>query len=161
MFNAGSLFEYRSHPYMKVLPIWMRIDSAAADLIAECRFFMGDRCSINPVKKDHVPQMVATIQSGLLNNNFIIIDYGGYKNYTTNQWVKIDTNLLVEQIESLIWNEKQDNYDPAVPNDVSDAFTYGGISWYKNPENIQYFNIAKTMNRQTLLLSDILKERSK
>ena len=161
MFNAGSLFEYRSHPYMKVLPIWMRIDSAAADLIAECRFFMGDRCSIAPVKKDHVPQMVATIQSGLLNNNFIIIDYGGYKNYTTNQWVKLDTNLLVEQIESLIWNEKQDDYDPAVPNDVSDAFTYGGISWYKNPENIQYFNIAKTMNRQTLLLSDILKTRSK
>ena len=162
MFHLGTLMEYRMSPYSnRNLPIWIRIDSAAADLLAECKFFLGDRCSIGAVKKDHVPQMVSTIQSGILNNNFIIIDYGGTWNYTTNKMEKSDVNLLVEQLESLIWNEKQDNYDPSVPNDTSDAFTYGGISWFKNPENIQYFNIAKTMNRQTLLISDILKKRSK
>ena len=160
-FKLGTIMEHRAQPYRQQCPIWMRIDSAAADLIAECKFFMGDRCSIGPVKKEHVPQMVSTVQSGILNNNFIIIDYGTIYNYTTNKSVKRDVNLLVEQLESLIWNEKQDNYDPSVPNDTSDAFTYGAISWYKNPENIQYFNIAKTMNRQTLLISDILKERSK
>ena len=159
MFRLGTIAEHRIHPTGRQLPVWMRIDSAAPDLIAECRFFMGDRCSIAPVKKDHVPQMVSTIQSGILNNNFIIIDYGGYWNYTTNQFVRTQTNLLSEQLQSLIWNEKQDNYDPIVPNDVADAFTYGGISWYKNPENIQYFNIAKSMNRQTLLISDILKKK--
>lgn len=161
MFHLGTLMEYRMHPYGKQLPIWIRIDSAAADLVAECKFFLGDRCSVGPVKKDHVPQMVSTIQSGILNNNFVIIDYGTQWNYTTNKNEKRDVNLLVEQLESLIWNEKQDNYDPSVPNDTSDAFTYGAVSWYKNPENIQYFNIAKTMNRQTLLISDILKKRSK
>lgn len=160
MFHLGTLTELRMHPYMKQLPIWMRIDSAAADLIAECRFFMGDRCDIAPVKKDHVPQMVSTIQSGLLNDNFIIIDYGGTWNYTTNKFEK-GSNILADQLESLIWNEKQDNYDAAIPNDTSDGFTYGGISWYKNPENIQYFNIAKMKNRQTLLVRDILKKRSK
>lgn len=157
MFHLGTLTETRMHPYMKSLPIWIRIDSAAADLIAECRFFLSDRCSVSPVKKATVPDMVSTIQSGILNNNFIIIDYGGYWNYTNNKFVKKDVNLLVEQLESLIWNEKQDNYDPSVPNDVSDAFTYGGIAWFKNPENIQYFNVSKLMNRQTRLISDILK----
>lgn len=161
MFRLGTLMEHRTHPYGQQLPVWFYIDNAAADLIAECRFFFGDRASVNPVKKEHVPQMVSTIQSGILNENFIIIDYGGIWNYTTNKFVKEDVNLLVEQLESLIWNEKQDNYDPSVPNDTSDAFTYGGISWYKNPENIQYFNIAKMKNRQTLLISDILKKRSK
>ena len=161
MFHLGTIMEHRMRPSARQYPIWIRIDSAAADLIVECRFFFGDRASVGPVKKEHVPQMVSTIQSGILNENFIIIDYGGTWNYTQNKFIKEETNILVEQLLSLIWNEKQDNYDPSVPNDTSDAFTYGGIAWYKNPENIQYFNIAKTMNRQTLLISDILKKRSK
>ena len=161
MFHLGTILEHRMYPNKSQYPIWMRIDSAAPDLIQECRFFMGDRASIGPVKKDHVPQMVSTVQSAILNENIIIIDYGGEFNYTSNKFMKRDVNLLAEQLESLIWNEKQDNYEPAIPNDTSDAFTYGTISWYKNPENIQYFNIAKMKNRQTLLISDILKDRNK
>ena len=56
----------------------------------------------------------------------------------------------------LTWNEKQDNYDPIVPNDVSDAATYGIVSWYKNPENIGYFNIMKNIGKQTKLIRDII-----
>ena len=160
MFHIGTLMELRMHPYSNQLPVWFRIDSAAADLVAECRFFVGDRASVGPVKKEHVPQMVSTVQSAILNENVVIIDYGGTWNYTTNKMEKGD-NILCEQLESLIWNEKQDNYDPSVPNDTSDAFTYLINAWYKNPENIQYFNIAKMKNRQTLLISDILKKRSK
>lgn len=155
-FHLGSLLEYRQHPYMQKLPVYITIDSAAADLIAECRFFMSDRCDITPVKKTTVPDMVSTVQSAILNGNLIIIDYGGYYNYTKGKWIKLKQNLLVEQIMSLVWNEKQDNYDPIVPNDVSDAFTYGTIKWFKNQENIQYFNIAKMINRQTVLIRDIL-----
>ncbi len=156
MFRMGTIRETRTHPYMKRIPVWMFIDNAAADLIAECRFFVNDRCSVNPVKKDNVPQMVSTVQSAILNENVIIIDYGGYKSYTQNKWIKTKTNLLAEQWEMLTWNEKQDNYDPIVPNDVSDAATYGVISWFKNPENIQYFNIAKIMGKQTKLIRDII-----
>lgn len=158
-FNLGSLLECRAHPFMKRVPVYIRVDSAASDLIAELRFFTSDRCDVGPVKKENVPQMVSTVQSAILNNNIIIIDYGGYYNYTKNKWIKLKQNLLAEQFMSLVWNEKQDNYDPIVPNDVSDSATYGIISWYKNPENIQYFNIAKLMNRQTLLISDILKAK--
>jgi hypothetical protein len=59
----------------------------------------------------------------------------------------------------LIWNERQDNYDPIVPNDVSDAATYGAISWFKNTENIQFFNIQKLMGRGFKKISDILNEK--
>lgn len=156
MFHMGTLREVRSHPYMKCLPIWMFIDSAAPDLIQECRFFLSDRCSINPVKKDNVPQMVSTVQSAILNENVIVIDYGGYKSYTKQKWIKTKTNLLAEQWETLTWNEKQDNYDPIIPNDVSDAATYGIVSWFKNQENIQYFNIAKIRGKQMRLIRDII-----
>lgn len=159
MFHLGSLLEFRAHPFMQKLPIYITIDSAAADLIAECRFFLSDRCDITPVKKSTIPDMVSTVQSAILNNSVIIIDYGGYKNYTKNQWIKLKTNILVEQLTSLVWNEKQDGYDPIVPNDVSDGFTYGVIKWFKNQENIQYFNIVKMLNRQSILISDILKPK--
>lgn len=155
-FRLGTLYETRTHPYMQKCPIFMYIDNAAPDLIAECRFFLSDRVSVNPVKKDNVPQMVSTVQSAILNNNVIIIDYKGYYSYTKNQWIKTTTNLLAEQWEMLTWNEKQDNYDPIVPNDVSDAATYGIISWFRNQENIQYFNIAKIMGKQMLMISDII-----
>ena len=57
----------------------------------------------------------------------------------------------------LVWNEKQDNYDPIVPNDVSDSAIYAIISWFKNQENMQVFNIAKLMGRGILKISDIIK----
>ena len=158
-FHLGSLTETRTRPGMSRTPIWMFIDSAAPDLIQECRFFLSDRIEINPVKKLPVPQMVATVQSAILNENLIIIDYGGYYNYTKRKFIKKNTNLLEEQWSMLIWNEKQDNYDPIVPNDVSDAATYGIISWFKNAENIQYFNIQKLIGRGILKISDILKTK--
>lgn len=158
-FRLGSPMEMRQHPGMRILPIWMRIDSAAPDLIQECRFFMGDRCNVGPIQKHHVIEMVGVAQSAISNNNMIIIDYGGYYDYMKNKWVQKDMNLLAEQISMLIWNEKQDNYDPIVPNDVCDAWTYGNYFWYSNQENIQYFNILKMNNGKVNLISDILKSK--
>lgn len=37
--------------YISVLPIYVRVDSAAPDLIKECQFFMGDRCDVGAIKK--------------------------------------------------------------------------------------------------------------
>ena len=76
-----------------------------------------------------------------------------------NKWIKKQPNLLAEQFEMLTWNEKQDNYDPIVPNDVSDAATYAIISWFKNPENIQHFNIQKLMGRGFKLIRDMINEK--
>lgn len=155
-FRLGTRQEVMMHPNMQVVPIWMRIDNAAPDLIQECKFFLGNRASIGPIKKLHVPQMVATVQSAICNENLIVVDYGGYYSYVKNQFIKKDMNVLAEQWSNLIWNEKQDNYDPIVPNDVSDAATYAVLFWYGNQENIQYFNILKMKNLQVKKIRDIL-----
>lgn len=159
MFHLGTIQEFRQHPNARQLPIWIRIDNAAPDLIQECRFFFGDRASVGPIKKLHVPQMVATIQSAICNQNIIVIDYGGRYNYFQNKFIKEKDNLLAQQWSMLIWNEKQDNYDPIVPNDVSDAATYGGLFWYSNQENLQFFNILKANNVSNELIRDILEKK--
>ena len=157
MFRMGTRKEIMEHPNMQTIPIWMRIDSAAPDLIQECRFFLGGRAMVGPIKKPHVEQMVGVCQSALANNNVVIMEYGQYYSYVKNKWIKTDLNILAEQISNLIWNEQQTNYDPIVPNDVCDAWTYATYTWYSNAENIQYFNIMKANNIQTRTISDILK----
>ena len=157
-YNLVSAREKREHPGVPALPIWMIIDSAAPDLIQECRFFLGDRCDIQPVKKASVFEMVGVVQSSIQNDNVVIINYGGYYNYHTNKWIDRKVNILAEQLTNLIWNEKETGYDPIVPNDVSDAFTYGDIFWYGNQENIQFFNILKSKNMTNNLICDILKK---
>ena len=157
-FRLGTVEEKRMFPNAQLLPIWFRIDSAAPDLIQECRFFFGDRANILPIKKPSVMEMVGVVQSSLANNNVVIIDYGGYYDYQLNKWIKKETNLLAEQLSLLIWNEQQTNYDPIVPNDVSDAFTYGDYTWYSNAENIQYFNIVRMKRITNVLIYDILEK---
>lgn len=159
-FHLGTKEERREHPQFNWPPIWMRIDSAAPDLIAECRFFFGDVCNIMPIKKPSIVEMVAVVQNSILNDNVIIIDYGGYFDYQLNKWMKKEVNLLAEQLSKLIWNEQQTGYDPIVPNDVSDAFTYGDYFWYSNEENIQFFNIIKLRGGKTELIHDILNDRA-
>lgn len=159
LFGLGTRKELLEHPKAKQIPIWMRIDPAAPDLIQECKFFLGFRASIGPATKDHVPVMVSTVQSAILNNNLIVIDYGGYKSYVKDKFIKKDVNLLDEQWSMLIWDEKQQNYDPIVPNDVSDAATYIVNFWYKNQENIQYFNILRANAIPNRLICDILKQK--
>ena len=155
-YHLGSIRELREHPNTERIPVFMRIDSAAPDLIAECKFFLGDRCNIAPIQKKGIMEMVGVVQSAISNDNIIVLDYGGYYSYVKNLWIKKDKNLLSEQLETLIWNDKQNGYDPIIPNDVSDAFTYATLFWYGNQENIQYFNILKTRNIPNMLIGDIL-----
>lgn len=143
-----------------VLPIYMRIDSAAPDLIKECQFFLSDRADISAIKKSTIPQMVATVQSALCNDSEIIIDYGGYYDYVKDKFIKRDNNLLAEQLSMLAWDEKQTGYDPIIPNDVADAFTYKTIFWYQNIENISYFDILKANSITNKRICDILKNRN-
>ena len=149
--------EYRMKPSLPTVPMFMRVDSAAPDLIRECKFFFGDRVDVGPIQKKGVMEMVGVVQSAISNDNIVVLDYGGYFSYVRNQWVKTDKNILAEQIETLLWNDKQNNYDPIVPNDVCDAFTYGTLAWYGNQENIQYFNILKTRNIPNMLIRDMIR----
>ena len=37
-----------------------------------------------------------------------------------------------------MWNEKQTGFDPLIPNDASDALTYGANAIFKNMFNLYY-----------------------
>lgn len=157
-YNLVGVKEFREHPNANPLPIYMFIDSAAPDLIQECKFFFGDRVSVHPVKKRGIMEMVGITQSAIANDNIVCIDYGGYMSYVKNRWIQTDKDILVEQLESLVWNDKQTGYDPIIPNDVSDAFTYAVISWYGNQDNIQFFNRLKAQAIPNMLLRDIIEK---
>jgi len=121
--------------YMASIPIIFVVDSAATELIQALRYYFGNRATVFAVKKGTILQMVDTVQSAIGKNVVAVYDYGGYYNYSLNRWIKCD-NILAYQYKSLIWNEKQTGYEPTVPNDVTDADTYGIWFYYRQVENI-------------------------
>ncbi len=144
-YNLGTTEDRQNNPfgYGQILPIYMRIDSAATDLIKECQYYFGDRCDVSSVKKGSIVEMVSGVQSALSNEFIYILNTGGYFNYFKNQFVRCD-NVLAKQLELLLWNEEQNGYDNKIPNDVSDAFTYAVRTWYSNIENKTFFeNLRK------------------
>lgn len=141
------------------IPIWFRIDSAAPDLVQECKFFFGGRANVSAIKKGTINEMVGINQSAIANNNIVVVDFGGHYNYVRNTFIKDEVNFLVRELKTIVWNEKQTSYDPSIPNDVCDAFTYLCYFWFSNNENLQYFAIWKNSAIKNMLICDILKER--
>ena len=88
-----------------------------------------------------VVEMASNLKSVFARNMLYIINYGGHYNYILDKWEK-RYNVLAEQIESLIWNEKGTGFDPIIPNDASDALTYGANAIFKNPFNLYYIDNA-------------------
>ena len=127
------------------IPIIFVVDSAATELIQALRYYFSHRASVFAIKKGTIIQMVDTVQSAIGKNVVGIYDYGGYYNYTKNKWIN-DENILAYQYRSLIWNEKQTGYDPAVPNDATDADTYAIYFYYRQVENIVW--LQDVVNRR-------------
>ena len=59
----------------------------------------------------------------------------------------------------MVWDDTQTKYNPVVPNDVCDAFTYGIRFWYGNIENMSIFNILKSNNSNLPLISAIINRK--
>lgn len=129
------------------IPIVFVVDSAATELIQALRYYFGNRAEVHAIKKGTIIQMVDTVQSAIGKNVVFVYDYGGYYNYTKNCWVKSE-NLLAYQYKSLIWNEKQTGYDTVIPNDITDADTYGIYFYYKQTENIVWLNDVANKKNQ-------------
>lgn len=121
--------------YMASIPIVFVVDSAATELIQALRYYFSNRATVYAIKKGTILQMVDVVQSAIGKNVVAVYDYGGYYNYTLNKWIT-EENILAYQYRSLIWNEKQTGYDPLIPNDVTDADTYGIYFYYRQVENI-------------------------
>ena len=137
--------------YMNSIPIVFVVDSAATELIQSLNYYFGNRALVYAIKKGTILQMVDTVQSTIAKNIVTIYDYGGYFNYTLNRWIQ-EKNLLAYQLQMLIWNDKENGYDPIIPNDVSDAFTYAIYFWFKQPENIVWLDEINRIKQDYYLI---------
>ena len=109
------------------------IDCAAADLIAQMRYTVSDYHTILAFTNKNVIRNNSVVNNCFARNMLYIVNYGGYKDYSTGRFIECD-DPLAEQLESVVW--KNNRLDPAVPNDITDALTYGACMYYENPENL-------------------------
>ena len=137
--------------YLSSIPICFVVDSAATELVQALNYHFGNRALVYSVKKGTIIQMVDTVQSAIAKNMISIYDYGGYYNYTLNKWVEYQ-NLLAYQLQTLIWNDKENGYNDEIPNDVSDAFTYAVWWWFKNAENIVWVDEINRIKQDYYLI---------
>lgn len=160
-FNLGTIYDVRNNPYgaNQIIDIYMRIDSAATDLIKECQMNFGDRVMVNKIVKSTIMEMVSTVQSAIGNDYVYLCSNYTYYNYTKNEIIRLDNDLLGNQLELMVWDDTQTKYNPVVPNDVCDAFTYGIRFWYGNIENMSIFNILKSNNSNLPLISAIINRK--
>lgn len=142
--------------YGRQLPTFFRYDSAAADFGQEIKFFFSQNCDTAPIRKKSILEMVSVVQSVFSNQQFYILDNGITHDYYLNKDKQYEIHPLVEQIENLTWNDKEDGYDGTIPNDRTDAMTYGMLFFYGNIENKGYFEIMQTMNRNCVKIKDVI-----
>lgn len=99
--------------------------------------------------KPSIIQMVDNVKGVLARNMIYLIDDGYHINVKGSFKTE---NMLADELENLRWKDKQDGstpttYDPSIPNDVCDAFTYAVNTWYSNPNNLYWLAIANKMRK--------------
>lgn len=125
--------------YYNRIPMYWSIDSASADLIATLMYNLRDEHIVKSFTKKNIIRNNNVVNNAFAKNVVYIINYGGQKNYHSQRWESND--VLVEQLESVIW--KNYNFDPTIPNDMTDAFTYGINYYFLNPDNIWLPEVKK------------------
>lgn len=136
--------KYNLNDPIKKTPIAFIIDGSVIglELVKQLRYTLNSgRYQILAYSEKHIIEMASNLKSVFARNMLYVIDFGGHYNYALARWEKRD-NVLAEQLENLIWNEKQTGFDPIVPNDASDALTYGANAIFKNMFNLYYVQDA-------------------
>lgn len=117
------------------VPVLFSVDSAASELIRMLRYHLPERYDVYEYGKQTIMDMVGVMQTALSRNMCYFMDFGGIFNYTQNHFVHCESPLVVA-LENLIWNDAQTGYDKSVPNDASDALTYGINQIFRNLHNL-------------------------
>lgn len=132
--------KYNLNDRARMTPIAFVIDGSiiGQELVKELRYVLDtSRYDIIAYTAKHVIEMAGNLKSVFARNMLYIIDYGGHFNYVRNKFERRQ-NILAEQIENLIWNERQTGFDPIIANDCVDALTYGANAIFKNIFNLYY-----------------------
>jgi phage terminase large subunit len=112
------------------------IDSAAADLITQLRYNINGYHLVRSFTRKNVINNNSVVNNCFAKNMLKVVDFGGYYDYYSKRWVETnaDTEPLVYQLESVTWKDYK--LDPAIPNDYTDALTYGANAYFENPDNL-------------------------
>ena len=112
------------------------IDCASADLITQLRYNINGYHEVKPFTKKNIINNNSVVNNCFAKNMVKIVDFGGYYDFYHKRKVPTtaDTEPLVYQLESVVW--KNYKLDPAIPNDYTDALTYGVNEYFINPSNL-------------------------
>lgn len=112
------------------------IDCASADLITQLRYNIYGYHRVEPFTKKNIINNNSVVNNCFAKNMVKIVDFGGYYDFYYHKFVETtaDTEPLVYQLESVTW--KNYKLDPAIPNDYTDALTYGVNEYFLNPDNL-------------------------
>lgn len=122
--------------YTERIGSYFTIDCAAADLVTELRYNINGYHTVKGFTGKNIIKNNAVVNNCFAKNMLKIVDFGGYNDMYKRKWVPTtaDTEPLIYQLESVVWK----NYilDPTIPNDYTDALTYGANVYFTNPDNL-------------------------
>lgn len=113
--------------------VWS-VDNASQDLIAQLNYELPDWHSVKAFTKKSIVRNNNVVNNAFAKHIVYIMNYGGQYNYFANRQETNDK--LVEQLESVVW--KNYKLDPEIPNDLTDALTYGVNYYFLNPDNLRF-----------------------
>ena len=100
--------------------------------------------NLDAIKKNYTGTIninFSTSGNSVVNNCFArnlvkIVDFGGYNDFYQRRFIptNADTEPLIYQLESVTWKDYK--LDPTIPNDYTDALTYGLNVYFNNPDNL-------------------------
>lgn len=115
---------------------YFAIDCASADLITQLAYQLDGYHIVKGFTGKNIIKNNAVVNNCFAKNMIKIIDFGGYYDFFYKRFIptSADTEPLIYQLESVTW--KNYKLDPAVPNDYTDALTYGVNVYFNNPDNL-------------------------
>ena len=113
-------------------------DTQGGDLLRQLAYVLPKNFVPQTYSQKRVVEMAQFMINAFSKNVLFVLDEGGFYNYTTNRFVK-GSHPLVTQLENVVWDENNDDvFDKKVPNDCTDALTYGISFYFKNPANLHF-----------------------
>lgn len=115
---------------------YFAIDCASADLITQLRYQIYGYHIVKGFTQKNVINNNSVVNNCFAKNMIKIVNFGGYNDFYYNRFVPTtaDTEPLIYQLESVVWKDYK--LDPAIPNDYTDALTYGANVYFNNPDNL-------------------------
>lgn len=110
------------------------VDCASADLIAQLRYELDDSYIIKSFTDKRIIQNNNVVNDAFAKNVLFIKNTNGQRLYHNN--LTMPNDPLIDQLESVVWKDYK--LDPQIPNDCTDALTYGVNYYFLNPDNMAF-----------------------